>query len=107
MRVQNKGRENRVWGPDLYISNVEITATPLNDDGSDPANRYDYGSAALPIEWYDNDAGKVYQREDILNCAPEDMARVQLTAHVWIQESVLEDDWSVEFPLSMICAEEK
>lgn len=107
VRVQNKGRENRVWGPDLYISNVEITATSLNDDGSDPANRYDYGSAALPIEWYDNDAGKVYQREDILNCAPEDMARVQLTAHVWIQESVLEDDWSVEFPLSMICAEEK
>ena len=107
VRVQNKGRENRVWGPDLYISNVEITATPLNDDGSDPANRYDYGSAALPIEWYDNDAGKVYQREDILNCAPEDMARVQLTALVSIQESALSDDWSVEFPLSMICAEEK
>ena len=107
VRVQNKGRENRVWGPDLYISNVEITATPLNDDGSDPANRYDYGSAVLPIEWYDNDAGMVYQREDILNCAPEDMARVQLTARVSIQESVLEDDWSVEFPLSMICAEEK
>ncbi len=107
VRVQNKGRENRVWGPDWYISDVEITATPLNDDGSDPANRYDYGSAALPIEWYDNDAGMVYQREDILNCVPEDMARVQLTARVSIQESTLSDDWSVEFPLSMICAEEK
>ncbi|MBP5726778.1 MAG: hypothetical protein J6Y48_06850, partial [Clostridia bacterium] len=105
VRIQNKGRENRVWGPDLYISNAEFTASPLHYEDSE--NLYYYGSAALPIEWYDNDEGKVYQREDILNCAPADMDKIQLRALVSIQESVLTDDWSVEFPLSMICAEEK
>ena len=59
----------------------------------------------MPVKWSDSSNGSVQQYEEwILDCKPDEP--IDLYATVTALEDVLEDDWTVEFPLGMICAEE-
>ena len=57
-----------------------------------------------PLEWY-GDNGSWY--EFVYDYAPEDLDKLEMTLNAICEAKTLEDDWTVSFPLSMICAEDK
>lgn len=57
-----------------------------------------------PVDWYDD---KAYWYEYIFDYTPEDIEQLEMTAAFLDGRKELKDDWSVSFPLSMICAEDK
>ena len=57
-----------------------------------------------PLEWY-GDNGSWY--EFVYDYAPEDLEKLEMTLNAICEAKTLEDEWTVSFPLSMICADNK
>ena len=60
-----------------------------------------------PLKWKDSDTGKAVRYETLINCGPEEKDKVNLSAVVINVEEALDDDWTVQVPLSTIYVEDE
>lgn len=108
VQVQNKAASEFWKGTMSYGPAFEVSVFGLarQDDGTvDVQRTKELDLPDMPVKWSDSSNGSVQQYEEwILDCKPDEP--IDLYATVTALEDVLEDDWTVEFPLGMICAEE-
>lgn len=79
----------------------QVGNNSIYSDTREPIRELDYS----PVLFRDDSTGMVTGYEMVLDCSPEDVEKISLEVNIRVLEKVLEDDWTFQVPLSMICPE--
>jgi len=102
------------WIDNQLHTQIHFTADPIRtSDGAGHAgagvNVYNSvtNDVVWPLGWNDNGDEFPDWMESVMDVKPDDLGQLTLTAEVWENKEILEDNWEVKIPLEEVLAEDE